>query len=76
MGHALGAAGAIEAAFCVQSIQSGFLPANIHFRAPDDGVTLDIVANASRVASPRCVLSSSLGFGGANAAIVLEAVKP
>lgn len=75
MGHALGAAGAIEAAFCVQAIQEGFLPANIHFRAPDDGVALDIIANVSRKASPRCVLSSSLGFGGANAAIVMEAVK-
>ncbi len=73
MGHSLGAAGAIEAAFCVLAMQGGFLPANLNFRAPDDGVDLDIVANAIREAAPRRMLSSSLGFGGANASLLLEA---
>ncbi len=50
-----------------------FLPANINFRSPDEGIALDIVANAAREAAPRRVLSNSLGFGGANASLTLEA---
>ncbi|MGC1480853.1 MAG: beta-ketoacyl-[acyl-carrier-protein] synthase family protein [Chthoniobacterales bacterium] len=72
MGHALGAAGAIEAAFCVLALQHQFLPANLHFEAPDDDVHLDIVANSVRDTAPTRVLSNSLGFGGANATLILE----
>jgi 3-oxoacyl-[acyl-carrier-protein] synthase II len=75
MGHALGAAGAIEAAFCVLALREGFLPANINFRSPDEGVALDLVANAPRPATPRRVLSNSLGFGGANATLAIQAVE-
>lgn len=74
MGHALGAAGAIEAAFCVMALQGGFLPANINFREPDAGIALDIVENTAREAAPRRALSNSLGFGGANASLLLEAM--
>ncbi len=72
MGHSLGAAGAIEAVFCILALREGFLPANIHFRAPDPAWKMDIVANAARKAEARCVLSNSFGFGGTNASIVLE----
>ncbi|MDD5201314.1 MAG: beta-ketoacyl-[acyl-carrier-protein] synthase family protein [Terrimicrobiaceae bacterium] len=75
MGHSLGAAGAIEAAFCVLAMRGGFLPANVNFRAPDAGVALDIVANTPRRTRPRRVLSNSLGFGGANASLLLEAAE-
>jgi len=73
-GHALGAAGAIEAAYCIHAIREGFLPPNIHLRTSDSG--LDIVANSPRPAPPRRVLSNSFGFGGANATIALEAWEP
>jgi 3-oxoacyl-[acyl-carrier-protein] synthase II len=69
-GHALGAAGAIEAAFCCVAMEEGFLPANINFAQPE--FPLDIVANRIRPGKPRRVISNSFGFGGANAAIVLE----
>ncbi len=74
MGHSLGAAGAIEAAFIVLAMNHGFLPANLHFETPDDGVDLDIVANTIRDRPPTRALSNSLGFGGANATLVLERV--
>jgi 3-oxoacyl-[acyl-carrier-protein] synthase II len=75
MGHALGAAGAIEAAFCALALRGGFLPANINFRsAGPEAEGLDIVANTSRPAAIRRALSSSLGFGGANAALALELI--
>ena len=70
-GHALGAAGAIEAAFCCMALEEGFLPANINFRQPDPGISLDIVANHIRFTQPRKVLSNSFGFGGSNASLVL-----
>jgi 3-oxoacyl-[acyl-carrier-protein] synthase II len=73
MGHSLGAAGAIEAAITLLALRDGFLPANLNFRAPDEGLDLDIVANTPRmVADARVALSNSFGFGGTNATIVLE----
>jgi len=76
MGHSLGAAGAIEAAFCALGLRGGFLPANINFRsAGPEAEGLDIVANTTRAAAIRRALSSSLGFGGANAAVAMEKVE-
>jgi len=69
-GHALGAAGAIEAAFCILALEGGFLPPNINLRASDSG--LDIVANVARPARIRRAMSNSFGFGGANATVLLE----
>jgi 3-oxoacyl-[acyl-carrier-protein] synthase II len=72
MGHALGAAGAIEAVFSILAIRHQFLPPNIHFQEPDPAWPLDVVANESRPARVRRVVSNSFGFGGTNASIVLE----
>ncbi len=72
MGHSLGAAGAIEAAFIVLAMNDRFLPANLHFDTPDEGIDLDIVANRIRERPPTRALSNSLGFGGANATLILE----
>ncbi|MEO7319000.1 MAG: beta-ketoacyl-[acyl-carrier-protein] synthase family protein [Chthoniobacteraceae bacterium] len=73
MGHALGAAGAIEAAFCVLALRGQFLPPNINYAEADPAWPLNIVANTAREARLRCVLSNSFGFGGTNATLVLEA---
>lgn len=73
MGHALGAAGAIEAVFSVLAMRHGFLPPNINFRSGEPACPLQVVANESRPAAVRCVVSNSFGFGGTNAALVLEA---
>jgi 3-oxoacyl-[acyl-carrier-protein] synthase II len=72
MGHSLGAAGAIEAAFCVLALQHQFLPPNIHFQELDPAWRLNIVANQSREAALSCVVSNSFGFGGTNASVVLQ----
>src|ERR1700719_59294 len=69
MGHSLGAAGAIEAIFCLLALENQFLPPNINFRAGDEGVDLNLVANESRPANIEIVLSNSFGFGGTNASI-------
>ena len=72
MGHSLGAAGAIEAVFCLLALQHQFLPANINFRSADEDLDLEIIANEARLAPLHTVLSNSFGFGGTNASIVLQ----
>ena len=74
MGHALGAAGAIEAAFCVLALRDQFLPPNINFVEPDPAWKFEVVANHSRPARVTHVLSNSIGFGGTNATLVLKRV--
>lgn len=69
-GHALGAAGAIEAVFCVLAIRSGFLPINANVANPIAGIRL--VMPGSHMTAPRRILSNSFGFGGSNATIALE----
>ncbi len=69
-GHALGAAGAIEAAFCCVALREKFLPSNINFGKSE--FPIDIVANTIRPATIHRVISNSFGFGGANAAVLLE----
>jgi 3-oxoacyl-[acyl-carrier-protein] synthase II len=72
MGHSLGAAGAIEAVFCLLALREQFLPANINFRDRDEDVDLSIVANTARPAKIDIALSNSFGFGGTNASIVMQ----
>jgi 3-oxoacyl-[acyl-carrier-protein] synthase II len=75
MGHSLGAAGAVEAIVCLLALQHQFLPPNINFHAPDDGIELDVVSNEARPAALRTVLSNSFGFGGTNASIVMRKLE-
>ncbi|MEO5720857.1 MAG: beta-ketoacyl-[acyl-carrier-protein] synthase family protein [Chthoniobacterales bacterium] len=72
MGHSLGAAGAIEAVVSLLALRDQILPPNINFRETDEALELDIVANVSRPAKIRTVLSNSFGFGGTNASIILQ----
>jgi 3-oxoacyl-[acyl-carrier-protein] synthase II len=74
MGHALGAAGAIEAAFCVLALREQFLPPNINFAEPDPTWKFEVVGNQSRTACVNHVLSNSVGFGGTNATLILKRV--
>jgi 3-oxoacyl-[acyl-carrier-protein] synthase II len=74
MGHALGAAGAIEAAFCVLTLREQFLPPNINFIEADPVWKFDVIANQSRIARVNHVLSNSIGFGGTNASLILKRI--
>src|SRR5438270_5819209 len=75
MGHSLGAAGAVEAVFCLLALQHQFLPSNINFSASDDDLELNIVGNETRPAVLRTALSNSFGFGGTNASILMRSFK-
>ncbi len=70
-GHLLGAAGAVEALFCVEALRSGLLPPTLNLDDPDPDCALDHVAHKARPAAVGVVLSNSFGFGGTNASLVL-----
>ena len=72
MGHSLGAAGAVEVIVCLLALQHQFLPGNINFRAPDENIDLNVIANKARPTALRTVLSNSFGFGGTNASIAIR----
>ena len=73
IGHALTAAGAVEAIFSLMTIQEGLLPPTINHHVPDPSITLDVVANVARPARVRTVMSNSFGFGGQNVSLVFRA---
>ncbi|MBX6753427.1 MAG: beta-ketoacyl-ACP synthase II [Thermorudis peleae] len=71
-GHLLGAAGALEAAFCVLALHHQVIPPTWHWRVPDPQCDLDYVTEGPRPATLRHVLNNAFGFGGHNAALVLS----
>jgi 3-oxoacyl-[acyl-carrier-protein] synthase II len=71
-GHCLGAAGAVEAMFCVLAVDRGMLPPTINYEEPDPACDLDYVPNEARKAEVRTAVSNSFGFGGHNATIVVR----
>jgi len=72
VGHLLGAAGAIEAAFCVKTILTGMIPPTINYEHPDPDCDLDYVPNKARCQNVGVTLSNSFGFGGHNAALIFK----
>jgi 3-oxoacyl-[acyl-carrier-protein] synthase II len=74
IGHCLGAAGAVEAAALALTIANGAIPPTIHHSETDGNCAVDIVANEARDQRVRCAVSTSLGFGGNDSAIVMRAV--
>ncbi len=73
-GHALGAAGAMEAVFTALALKEQQLPPTINLEEPEEGCDLDYVASGARDAKFDYALSNSFGFGGTNASLVLGKV--
>jgi 3-oxoacyl-[acyl-carrier-protein] synthase II len=74
LGHCLGAAGGLEAAVLALTIERGLIPPTIHHAETDPECQIDIVANEAREQQVRCGISTSLGFGGNDAALVMSVV--
>ena len=71
-GHAMGAAGAIEALVCAKVVSTGCIPPTINYRHPDPELTLDYVPNEARATGARVALSNSMGLGGHNSTLILR----
>jgi 3-oxoacyl-[acyl-carrier-protein] synthase II len=71
-GHLLGAAGGLESAIAALTVKHGIIPPTINYEVPDPECDLDYVPGRARPARPRIMLSTSMGFGGCNGALILE----
>jgi 3-oxoacyl-[acyl-carrier-protein] synthase II len=72
VGHLIGAAGAVEAVALALSLRDGVLPPTINQTNPDPECDLDYVPNTAREVSLKTAVSTSFGFGGQNAALVMR----
>jgi len=73
-GHMMGASGALEGAICALVIRHGVIPPTINLETPDPDCDLDYVPHEARQARVGAALSNSIGLGGHNATIILQAV--
>jgi nodulation protein E len=72
-GHALGAAGALEAAAVAMALRQGVLPPTANFTTPDPECDLDVIPNVARHTQVAAALSNSFAFGGLNAVLAFRA---
>ncbi|MDW7645728.1 MAG: beta-ketoacyl-ACP synthase II [Desulfuromonadales bacterium] len=73
-GHALGAAGGIEAVYALLAMERGVVPPTINYEEPDPECDLDYVPNEARKADVKVALSNSFGFGGTNATLLFKKI--
>ena len=71
-GHLLGAAGGLEAVFCVKALQEQIVPPTINLENPSDECDLDYVPNQARETSIDVAISNSFGFGGTNGSLLFK----
>ncbi len=72
IGHAFGAAGALESVACLEAMRHGVIPPTINYEHPDPECDLDYVPNEARRADIRVALKNSFGFGGQNACLLFQ----
>jgi 3-oxoacyl-[acyl-carrier-protein] synthase II len=71
-GHLLGAAGAVEAIFCILAIRDNIAPPTINLDNPSVDTAIDLVPQKPRQREIRVALSNSFGFGGTNASVIVQ----
>ena len=74
IGHLLGAAGAVEAIFCLLAMRDGIVPPTINLDNPDVTTAIDLVPLKAQKREVNAAMSNSFGFGGTNAALILAKV--
>jgi len=71
-GHLLGAAGVVEAIFCILALRDQVAPPTINYHTPDPECDLDYVPNTARPMKIDVALSNSFGFGGTNGSVIFK----
>ncbi len=74
-GHLLGAAGAIEAIFCLLAMKDSIIPPTINLNNPDNEFDLDLTPNKSKNKEVNFCMSNSFGFGGTNVSLIFKKFK-
>lgn len=72
LGHAMGAASALEAVTCALVVQRDAIPPTINYETPDPECDIDCVPNQARQQKVTVALNNSYAFGGNNAAVVIK----
>ena len=72
IGHLLGAAGAVEAIFCILAMRDGIAPPTLNLDNPSVETAIDLVPKQARKREINVTLSNSFGFGGTNASLVFR----
>jgi 3-oxoacyl-[acyl-carrier-protein] synthase II len=74
IGHLLGAAGAVEAIFCLLAMRDGIVPPTINLENPNVETALDLVPLKAQKREVHVAMSNSFGFGGTNAALIVTKI--
>lgn len=74
IGHLLGAAGSVEAIFCLLALRDQVVPPTLNLENPSEGCDLDFVPKVAKQRSLKTVVSNSFGFGGTNASLILRSI--
>jgi len=74
IGHLLGAAGSVEAIFCLLAMRDGMVPPTLNLDNPDVVTALDLVPHKAQKREVNIAMSNSFGFGGTNAALILSKI--
>jgi 3-oxoacyl-[acyl-carrier-protein] synthase II len=74
IGHLLGAAGAVEAIFCLLAMRDGMVPPTLNLENPDVTTAIDLVPLKAKAREVNIAMSNSFGFGGTNAALIVSKV--
>ena len=75
IGHLLGAAGAVEAVFCIKAMNNGVCPPTLNLDNPSEGCDIDLVPHVAKERKIRNIMSNSFGFGGTNASLIISPVS-
>lgn len=75
IGHLLGAAGSVEAVFCLKALNEGVLPPTLNLEDPIEGAeTVNLIPLKAQERKIKTVMSNSFGFGGTNATVIFKTV--